>query len=291
MISLRPLIFLLLAVHAQAAGNDWMRDLDGKLRLSELSIPGTHDAGARLEPISGTARCQSLSIAEQLAAGVRFLDIRCRHLSDSFAIYHGIVDQQLTFAAVIESVEVFLKANPAECVIMSVQEESKASGNTREFEKTFANYIAKNPPFWALGDDIPTLDQARGKIVLFRRFHASSVMGIDASHWPDSVSFTAGKIRVQDCYQVSNNDAKWAAITDLLKASPTSKFLCVNFTSGVRSSFGFPNITEVANDINGRVTRYFTEHPTGRAGIIVMDFADAARCALIYQTNAAAVQK
>ncbi len=161
---LRHFVIFLLIDRVYAAGNDWMRDLDGKRRLSELSIPGTHNAGATLEPIPGTACCQSLSIAEQLAAGVRFLDIRCRHLNDSFSIYHGIADQKLTFAI----------------------------------------YTAKNPALWSLGEDIPTLAAARGRIVLFRRFRASSKLGIDASGWPDSATFTSGKIRVQDCYQVAS---------------------------------------------------------------------------------------
>ncbi|MEO5714715.1 MAG: phosphatidylinositol-specific phospholipase C [Luteolibacter sp.] len=286
MTSLSSLVLLLLlAANAQAAGNDWMRGLDGKLRLSELSIPGTHDAGARLEPIPGTARCQSLSIAEQLAAGVRFLDIRCRHLDDSFAIYHGIADQKLTFAEVIGAVEVFLKANPAECVIMSVNEEGAAAGNARTFEETFATYTAKNPALWSLGEDIPTLAQGRGKIVLFRRFRSSSKLGIDASHWPDSSTFTSGKIRVQDCYQVASNDAKWTTFTALFDEAPNNGLLRLNFSSGVGSVFGMPNIPDVSNDINARLTRHFTEHKTGCAGIIVMDFADAARCELIYRMN------
>jgi len=281
----KHLVILLFIVRVHAAGNDWMRDLDGKLRLSELSIPGTHDAGATLEPLPGTARCQSLSIAGQLAAGVRFLDIRCRHVKDSFSIYHGPIDQKLTFAEVIEALQVFLTANPGECVIMSVNEESTASGNSRDFGKTFASYIARNPSLWILGEDIPTLAEARGKIVLFRRFRSSEKLGIDASRWPDSFTFTSGKIRVQDRYKVTDNDSKWAAFTEFLNETPKSDLLSINFASGVRSDFGLPDITAVSNDINARITRHFTDHKIGRAGVIVMDFADAARCALIYQTS------
>ncbi len=282
------LITLALGLPTYATGNDWMHDLDDKLRLSELSIPGSHDAGARLEPIPGTARCQSLSIAEQLTAGVRFLDIRCRHLHDSFAIYHGIADQKLTFAEVIGAVQAFLKANPAECVILSVKEESTAAGNTRTFEQTLTTYLAENPALWSLGEDIPTIAQARGKIVFFRRFRSSSALGIDASTWPDSSTFTFGKIRVQDRYQVTSNDAKWAAFTALLDETPNRDLLRLDFSSGVGSVFGLPNIPNVSNDINPRLTRYFTDHQTACAAIIVMDFPDAARCELIYRLNAGA---
>ena len=37
--------------------------------------------------------------------------------------------------------------------------------------------------------------------------------------------------------------------------------------------------------MNARISRYFTANTRGMTGIIVMDFADAAKCALIYGTN------
>ena len=209
------LLMAALPFSAGAAGNNWMTPLDGNLPLSQLSIPGTHDSGALVEPFSGTAKCQNLSIADQLNAGVRFLDIRCRHLNDAFPIHHGSVYQNMNFTDVLNATIGFLNSNPGETVIMSVKEEHTPSGNTRSFEATFDSYVAQNPSKWHLGSGIPTLTQARGKIVLFRRFGASSTpKGINASNWPDNTTFsTGGTLRVQDRYNVSNNDSKWAAIS------------------------------------------------------------------------------
>ena len=63
---------------------DWMSAVNDSLKLSAISIPGTHDSGARYDPplLSGTAKCQDLTIREQLNAGTRFLDIRCRHIDN-----------------------------------------------------------------------------------------------------------------------------------------------------------------------------------------------------------------
>jgi len=279
-----------LSLGANAAGNNWMNGLDSGLAVSQFSIPGTHDSGARYEPVSGTAICQTLTIGDQLNAGVRFLDIRCRHINDAFAIHHGQVYQNANFDDVLNATIGFLNANPSETVIMSVKEEYNASGNTRSFEATFDSYVAKNPGMWYLGSSIPTLSQVRGKIVLFRRFGASSMpKGIDASNWPDNTTFTGngGALRVQDNYNVSNNDTKWSQISQVLgeayNGSPNT--LYVNFSSGVQSGiFGIPNIPNVSNNINPRLTSYFAANASGRYGAILMDFADAAKCSMIYNT-------
>lgn len=276
---------------AFGAGNNWMTPLNGSLPLSQFSIPGTHDSGARFEPVSGTAKCQNLTIAEQLNAGIRFLDIRCRHIDNAFTIHHGQVYQNINFADVLNSTIGFLNANPGETVIMSVKEEHTPSNNNRSFEATFDSYVAQAPSKWLLGSATPTLDSARGKIVLFRRFGASSTpKGIDASNFPDNTTFsTGGRLRVQDRYNVSNNDDKWNAIQAVLNEARYGgpNTLYVNFSSGVSSGiFGIPNITGVSNNINPRLTTFFNSNPSGRFGSILMDFADAAKAQMIYNTNA-----
>jgi len=61
---------------------------------------------------------------------------------------------------------------------------------------------------------IPTLGEARGKVVLFRRFKLTdelrelygSKSGINASQWPDnSPNFQAGQVQVQDYYSLSGS--------------------------------------------------------------------------------------
>ena len=265
-----------------------MRALDGKLRLSEISIPGTHNAGARFEPLTGTARCQNLTILEQLDVGVRFLDIRCRHMNNMFTIYHGLVHQQLSFTQVLTDTQEFLKLNPSETVVMSIQEEGSAVGASRSFEATLGSYLAENSGLWSLNDGIPSLNQVRGKIVLLRRFRANaSPLGIDASLWPDNSTFVSGIIKVQDIYKVRNNEEKWKSFTTLLheagKGNPA--ILYINFASGVNHTFGIPNIKSVSDDMNARVSQYYSVYTRRMTGIIVMDFADGAKCALIYGSN------
>ncbi len=80
---------------------------------------------------------------------------------------------------------------------------------------------------------------------------------------------------MQDVYNVSSNNTKWTNITNLFNESNTRAHdtLFVNFTSGVASIIGIPNIPTVSNDINGRLSTYLTNNPNRRYGVVVMDFA------------------
>jgi len=281
------ILSITLPLGAVAAGNNWMSSVNSGLSLSQFSIPGTHESMALYEPVSGTAKCQSLSLTSQLNAGVRFIDIRCRHLDNAFVIHHGSIYQNANFDDVLSYCTSFLAANPSECIIMSIKEEYTPSGDTRTFEQTFDSYVAKNPGIWYLGSSIPTLGSVRGKIVLFRRFSASSTpKGIDASNWPDNTSFAYGALSVQDNYKVSSNDTKWSQITTEFTSARSSSdnTLYINFCSGYQSRFGVPNIPSVSNDINQRLTSYFNTWTYGRQGIVLMDFVDAAHCTQIYNT-------
>ncbi|MBQ3420203.1 MAG: phosphatidylinositol-specific phospholipase C domain-containing protein [Romboutsia sp.] len=123
-------------INARAINNEkWMGSIDGNKQISDLSIPGTHDSGARYEPVQSVAKCQELSIDDQLNAGVRYIDVRCREIGDSFTIHHGPVYQNLNFDDVLKSCKDFLKTNPTETIIMSVKEEYNPTDNTKLFKR------------------------------------------------------------------------------------------------------------------------------------------------------------
>ena len=289
-----PVVCLLAACASHApAQTDWMAKLPDARGLSELSIPGTHDAAARFEPIAGTARCQDLTIADQLTAGIRYLDLRCRHVQDAFLMYHGPIDQNQTFDDVLATLYAFLDAHPRETVIVSVKEEAAPTEDTRSFESTFESYVAKSPDRWYLGAAPPTLGTARGKLVLLRRFDATTLpLGIDATQWPDNAAFTItdadATIQVQDDYIVTANDDKWTAITSLIDQARTGPkaTLFLDYTSGYQMMGALPDITVVSDDIDARLDKLVDTAPPGRLGVLVGDFATESRAAAIIATNA-----
>lgn len=272
--------------------SNWMGSLPDATNVAQISIPGTHDSGARTEPVAGTAKCQNLSIADQLTAGVRYLDIRCRHIGDAFAIHHGSIYQNLNFTDVLNACIGFLNSNPTETIIMSVKEEYDATNNTRSFEQTFDSYVNQNPTKWDLGDGVTSLGSLRGKIKLLRRFGAGTTKGIDATNWADNTTFSinnsSANLKVQDYYNVSDVNTKWSNITTLFSEAnnDTSNRLYLNYTSGYKPIiFGIPSITTVSNSVNPKINTFFTNNTQGHYGVIPMDFVDATRSQLIVNTN------
>jgi 1-phosphatidylinositol phosphodiesterase len=282
------LVTVLGPVRLFAAGNNWMTSIGDSVLLSQMTIPGTHDSGAMYESVSGTAKCQDLTIAQQLAAGVRFLDIRCRHYQDAFVIHHGSVYQNQNFDDVLTACQSFLTSNPGETILMSVKEEYDAYDNTRTFADTFNAYAGTYSTLWNLTTGIPTLGSTRGKIVLVRRFSGISG-GIPATSWGDNTLFTTGSLRVQDYYQVSSstNDNKIAAIESLFNEAlaGSSGTLYLNFCSGYKSFLGIPNIPSVSGDVNNWLASYFGEDVCNRYGVVIMDFTYSSLCELIYNSN------
>lgn len=292
-----------LGASTSRTNSNWMSYLSDNKNLTELSIPGTHDSGARYDPpvwgTSDTAKCQTLSIAEQLDAGVRYLDIRCRHKDNIFYIHHGMVYQKINFDNVLNDCIKFLSKNPNEVIIMCVNEEHKPEKNTRSFEETFNNYARNNqtaaytnsPNFWYLGNITPKLGQVRGKIVLMRRFEAKyTPLGIDVSKWSSNyIDNKDAKIKIQDKCEVSNTNDKWTNIETLLNEAVSNKdpkCLYVNCTSGYKTNVTQKyEISPVSKVINPKVDNYFTTHKKGRFGIIAMNFATSDSCKKVIDTN------
>lgn len=144
--------------------DSWMSALRDPTDLRTLTIPGTHDSGARHG--GPWTECQNTSIPEQLTSGIRFLDVRCRLFEGAFSIHHGAYYQHLNFNDVLGSCRDFLTAHPSETVLMRVKQEY--SEETAEaFRLKFEEYLDRGwRSLFQLGSTLPALGDARGKVVL-----------------------------------------------------------------------------------------------------------------------------
>jgi 1-phosphatidylinositol phosphodiesterase len=220
---------------------EWLTFIDDDTRLTDLTLPGTHDtctyrikdgvldklsqgalavmlaalpsaltafaAGigfATLKIVSNSAQCQTLSLSEQLEKGVRSLDIRLKNINNKLTAYHGPVPLDLGFDEIFNTCRAFLNAHSKESIVMSIKCEDDSDIST-----LIKSSIDNKSTSWFTENRIPKLVEMRNKIVLIRRYSLAAgqtAIGIDATHWPDNMPFihtnTAGiQFDIQDEYQ------------------------------------------------------------------------------------------
>lgn len=155
----------------------WMGTIDNGVLLRQLTIIGSHSSMS-----TGTwgdaFQTQASSLRVQLEAGIRALDIRCRHYRDSFPIHERLVYLNTDLGGVLTTVQSFLTDYPSETVLVHIVEEYDASGNSRSFEDTFISYKnAFSSLIWTPTTQNPSLGMVRGKVVIIQNF-AGAVHGL-----------------------------------------------------------------------------------------------------------------
>ncbi|MFF5451451.1 phosphatidylinositol-specific phospholipase C [Streptomyces sp. NPDC012950] len=198
----------------------WMAGHGDGTALNRLTIPGTHDSGARFG--GPWSECQNTTIAQQLDSGIRFLDVRCRVTGGSFAIHHGASYQNAMFGDVLIACRDFLAAHPSETVLMRVKQEYSEESDAT-FRAVFGDYLDRRGwrPLFRIGDRLPLLGEARGKVVL-----VADNGGLPGLKWWDG-----SQIALQDDWNALP-DAKFPKIQAHFRAAVAQPGrLYVNFVS------------------------------------------------------------
>ncbi|KAL2101094.1 hypothetical protein ACEWY4_002855 [Coilia grayii] len=140
-----------------------MKSIDNNKIITAITIPGTHDAMALQGSIFGDiAICQAWSLADQLRAGIRYLDLRVK---DNLEIVHGIVSQQTTFTQVLNTVQNFLNQYKTETVLIRVKPEGNHKNNVQvEVQKVIKSLLN----IW-VKSSVPNMGEARGKVILLQK--------------------------------------------------------------------------------------------------------------------------
>ncbi|TAQ85186.1 hypothetical protein B7494_g6491 [Chlorociboria aeruginascens] len=247
--------------------SSWMSNVPNDTLLSNMTVPGTHDSCAMSNiPF---VRTQYLSIAKQMEAGLRFLDLRCRvHDDGELYMYHGGIPINfpiyLKLDHVMQDVFDFFEKHspsPTETVLISINNDDVSGKEPPSvFYGAVADHINKTSRYadgserWITSRTTVTLGEARGKAVLLRRYHpdpalnASERIGIDLSGWlnnnPDFALVTPDGVTVnlQDKWQYSDIiplasliESKYEFVSNLLsraESGPPDHWY-LNFTSAV----------------------------------------------------------
>ena len=299
---------------AIAGTADWMGQIDGDLRLSQISIPGAHDAAANDSQLRLLTKCQDQDIAALLRDGFRYLDIRLGietvNGKKDLTFYHGFLhclkgpapwSGHLTFEDAASVCGAFLQAHPTETILFVVKQEH-GSEPAAEFGSLLDELIeaSSTKAQWLLTDEVPTLDEARGKIVLFRRYQDDAGLGEKAGiylDWPsqgnaaknendpdvDRITYGDHTLFVQDRYKY-DTEPKWQAFQAAVSKAVQEKAagdIFINFlSSNGKQLYGHPY--GLAKDLN---VRFLNADYEVLPGWTIVDFGNASLAARIYRMN------
>ena len=284
-----------------AKENLWMAMIPDNLRLRQLTMPGAHNAAT--SGVSGSAsKCQSETIAQQLANGVRGFDLRPRYTSnssitaDNLLICHGLTTTDVLFKDAVADLVAFVQENPTEVVFINMQKEktsSTATDRSSEWRTAVRTILGNNSSYL-----LPYLDtyqnfgDARGKIVVISKnpygnenVYSDVVYGGIIQNTLDDESTTGAYIYKvgggtiadaswEDHYGTTNTSTKKGYVQTMLEAAAGDTSPRFYFTwNNIAYSFGSGNPSDFAATMNPWLTGYINNNaPAERLGYIYGDF-------------------
>lgn len=276
---------------ATPSASNWMSGLAPSLSLAKVSIPGTHES---LTYAASTGdlevRCQSAPLLAQLQAGIRYFDLRLRAVAGAhppeFEVWHGIVNLDLNFSDLYNQARSFLATASTEALIFCIKDNDDGHDPTL-FGDTLAHFVNESQHTWFTDPTVPTVSEARGKIVLFRRFAnpPDRTWGIDlTTGWDNNSPYDTvdagkgGKFYIQDDYEwnLLNVWDKFDRISSMMEKTVARSMgagFYINLTNA--STGAFP--LTFATLINPRLADLIATTETGRTkpvflGVVAMDF-------------------
>ena len=235
----------------------WMKSIPDSTKLSQMTIPGTHNSCA-LHGIC-CAQTQSWSLPEQMKAGLRFFDIRLRLYNNTLRAFHEFIDQKDTFDIILKYAINFLEENPYECIIYQIVQENKPKNCEKRMPEMYEEYIknVKDKIIEYKNNDI-TLGSIRGKILMIKIFGGSTrhIRGFFIqNNWTVNTRFVINKKK----RKIKENIHRALAFKK-------DKRIFLNYLS-CSSDYAMMTPYTAAKKCNEIALRY-----KGRLGIILMDY-------------------
>lgn len=213
-------------------GNNWITPLDDNIYVSQLSIPGTHDAATGDGTTISLGKTQELTLDQQFEIGIRAFDLRPAVSNGDLILCHGKVATTFRWDQVMERFKYYLSEHPGEFIIAFIRHEDEYDNNNSNWgsimqgkleslkseinPKTNESYTADFKPDLTVGE-------LRGKILFLCRDWTKyndegPVVGgyTGWSHGPSGAEVSiysrsdSGTMNIQDCYGPSEDgQSKW----------------------------------------------------------------------------------
>jgi hypothetical protein len=287
------------------AGN-WMKDVQSTTKLSQIVMPGSHDAGmyttSHCAPplvASKLSKTQGESVHRQLALGSRYFDIRVDYDHGKLVTYHrnkqwGCNGGDLQ--TVLDDARSFLKSHPSEAAILKFShirnDSGKSAGDTKErinnLINEYSNFTYKNSsPNVNLADI--ELGDVRGKMILIFDYSDFISPANGRFRYYDGRA-SKGNITVfdeysnTDNYNVMQNDQreKWHKHGGLGQ----TYFFLLSWTltpQGITKSV--KSLADTANYNLAAALSLFNNEFGTKPNIVYVDFLDSNICQTIIKCN------
>lgn len=249
-----------------------MEKVDGERPLAELCLPGTHD--------TMTATCdhpfyrtQSLSLMEQLEAGVRYVDLRLKR--NLFAA-HREWQSNITGSEIFDEMTGFLREHPSEVIIARVQNANERKDDFMKYGRAMLDLVANYQEFfpeWE-SDRQPwgSVGDYRGKIVAFECAPEQYGFTQIGGHFWAQAWHNNPTLLIQDLWEGPDLEEKWSAIREAM-GTDTDERLVLNHVSATLGELGNP--LGYAQELNPRVAELFKEkqgEDLSLRGVQIFDF-------------------
>ena len=293
----------------QESGNNWITPLDGSIYVSQMSIPGSHDAatGEDMATIIGDmfAQTQEQTLQTQWNLGIRAFDLRPAIYKAIFGsthelwLYHGMTRVSISWATAMNTIKANLTDHPGEFAIVLFRHEDESTAgkdnNTTNFNTYMTNWVNANKAWIVEWRPDITIDECRGKLILISRFNGSWDYGCFTG-WSHDAAGSATTVRnasglqtgtmyVQDYYNPSSHETKFASIKKYLDIAQTfhtndalKNHWMLNHVSGYVGSSTSNTYRANAAAQNPKVIEYLNNRTyPGSTGILLFDYSGAAK--------------
>ncbi|MEQ4675219.1 phosphatidylinositol-specific phospholipase C domain-containing protein [Providencia vermicola] len=258
---------------------DWLKYVADELSVTDLLIPGTHDA------ITSTCdlpyyQTQTLSLVEQLNCGVRFFDLRLtRNLNIAHREWHSDIMAEDLLHCFIS----FLDTHPTEFVILRIQNANEKKDDFEAYKQALIPFIEPYLKHLLLPELIdentfkwPSVKQLRGKILVIEcappELHVSTLE--DGTRWAHNWHQNP-LILLQDNWNGPEVQEKIDDILALIHGDDDSndQQLVLNHISATNGHLGSP--IAYADIINPIIRdKLVTLDQATPKGILIFDFID-----------------
>lgn len=282
----------------------WMKKLKDDRLVASLSLPGSHDACTAegwINPIIGfagemSAKCQDLTILEQLKVGVRVFDLRPERVlaSTDFSLVcsHGPIATKMYVSEFFTTLQQWLAANPSEFCIVTVDltvtkdktawaTEFSALVNDAKYKGLFSDFKSRL-----------TVGEMRGKVLMLSKWeYGAKPLGGYCYGWDSYLELEKQKqgyiiaadgsktpLWVQDYWEDITRTNKDQALVRMLEASVARDMTVaapawvINYPSAYIKGPLSDNYRLNGESANKVAIDWLDKH-TGPVGIIYMDFA------------------